>query len=857
MATTVTLTATIGYGGAFPITTVGWSQATGPGTSIIASPLELSTSVELPTVGNPDVWTFDYDIIINGTTYTDTVQVTTRINVAPVVTHGGAYADTFPDTKFLITGTYSDDDLPVAGPVVTTWSLARNPAAFPDTFTHYDKATPDNPASTKTDFTFYVDMSDLTPTWWANVRSDGGDIRVSDSSDVQLAVDVIHFNFSAKTGFLAFRSTKLNTGEEFRIWCGDPSAATEAAASTFGRHNAYASHVDAFYPDGGGTDRTSNARDLTATHGGSGPPTAGDVVGPIGGSLGTAYVRADFQNYQLNGVTGLGGDVPLTLIGWAWSASTDLTQTLVSLSTGSSTVGSSAIQFNTNTKAQFLRGELVGSLGVENAAVTYTASTWEHLTGAFVSTTDYSAWLNGANEGNATVLVRGANVPTRILIGANQFAAQNLDGRASLVAIHAGVTLSEDWITYHATMEDQTTFWNGWTNVADITSTIADVFDLSTDLTIHKTGSFTLSLIGNDGALTHTVTDDITVAAASELGLGYDSTTPDAPGSELTDHTWFVDLGAEMSATWWATVETDGDDIRVTDANDVLIPFYLINWVHGSPGTGVLAFKRTAAVTPVATRIWCGNATLAALADTDPNGQFAVFDSHYKGFYPDGGGNDDTVRQNDLTMVGTPAPTVGGTTAISGFLGTAYDGVDQYGIKQSLDYNSTTNPAIASITGLVEVNASDTLGCYGSLGYSNLYTQDTFKRSFYLVRDVNDKLNTIIFSKQGGNRIALTSGSLADATWSHVAGTLDGTEGDVRLNAGTAGTMVQYSSTGRHDMFALGVRAQLVPVFGFFQGELSAMAVHTIDRSADWISYQHQMLTGQSAFWNTWTWTAA
>ena len=512
--TQVTLTATVGYGGSLPITTVGWIQDSGPNTATINSPLELTTTVTIPDITvDPDVYVFSYKITIDGSDTTDTVTITVKTNTAPIVTHGGPYADTFPGTVFPITGTYTDaDGLPAAGPVDTTWS---------------------------------------------------------------------------------------------------------------------------------------------------------------------------------------------------------------------------------------------------------------------------------------------ASGPAR---------------------------------------------------------TITDDTDLTTNLVIDAAGTLTLTLLGDDGDLTHSVNTDIECLPVSSLGTGYDTTTPDVPGSELTDHTFFVDM-SELSTganEWWDTVETDGDDIRVTDSSDMLLPIDLIKFDHGAR-TGLLAIKRTAKVSPEEFRIWCGNSALIKPPVGDPNGQYAAYDSNYKGFYPDGGGNDRTINANHFTMVNSPTVSTGGS-AISGFDSTTYNGSSQYGIVKSTDFN-TGEPGTASLTCLVNVDANDNDGIYLGLGYSNVFTTDTHKRSFYCRRgDLSLDLKTIIRSKSGNTNTAQVTSTLANATWGFSAGTIDIIICDIRKNGVGLDTANQFSTTGSHDILTVGIQPQLFPNDNHFDGLVSAIGAHTVKRPGNWTLYQHAMLTGQTAFWNTWTW---
>lgn len=397
-------------------------------------------------------------------------------------------------------------------------------------------------------------------------------------------------------------------------------------------------------------------------------------------------------------------------------------------------------------------------------------------------------------------------------------------------------------------------------SAAPSNAVFGDVNDLTTTVSFPDQDTYVLTLTSNDGTGDVTDTDTVIVAAANALGTGYDSATPDAPGSELTDFTWSVDL-SDLSTTWWSTVNsTDGRDIRVTDGNDVSIPFDLNNFVdNGTTGTGVLGLKLTATVSPPDVRIWVGNTALIALPAADPLGQYATYDSTYAAFYPDGGGNDRTINANHLTMFGNTTTTA---DSKSGFTSTVYDGTGDYGIVQSTDFN-TGKPATASLTGMANVAAGDTFGCFCGLGHTNGGTLDSTRRSLYIRRrESTDLLETIHIAGGGGIRISVVTGTLADATWGHFAGTIDASFVDVWLNAaGNDAAQGTYGTTGDHDVLTLGINPRLNPVAELLTGELCAVGVHTAKRSDDWLDYQQQMLNDQNDFWNlgggTWTWTAA
>lgn len=120
-------------------------------------------------------------------------------------------------------------------------------------------------------------------------RADGGDIRFSaDTAGLnQLAIDVISFGLDSVTGagdaavVIRINVASLSDLADTTIYVwykGTTTTTQPAAASTYGRHNAYPASLLAYWPMGAGADRTSNAIDLTA----EGTLVVGGVAGELG-----------------------------------------------------------------------------------------------------------------------------------------------------------------------------------------------------------------------------------------------------------------------------------------------------------------------------------------------------------------------------------------------------------------------------------------------------------------------------------------------------------------------------------------------------------------------------------------------
>ncbi len=116
------------------------------------------------------------------------------------------------------------------------------------------------------DFPIYINLADLPGDFHSNVRSDGGDIRVTKSDGkTELAREVVFYNPSTDTGELHFKNTGTlanATDTDFYIYYGNSSAVDYAASSTYGRNNVWTDY-EAVYHLEDETDSTGNGRTLS------------------------------------------------------------------------------------------------------------------------------------------------------------------------------------------------------------------------------------------------------------------------------------------------------------------------------------------------------------------------------------------------------------------------------------------------------------------------------------------------------------------------------------------------------------------------------------------------------------------
>jgi len=93
-----------------------------------------------------------------------------------------------------------------------------------------------------TDFPVYVDLADLPSSFFSNITSDGGDIRVTESDgQTEVAREIVFASTTALTGEMYFNSssTSSTTDTIFYIYYGNSLASDYAVTDTYGAENVW------------------------------------------------------------------------------------------------------------------------------------------------------------------------------------------------------------------------------------------------------------------------------------------------------------------------------------------------------------------------------------------------------------------------------------------------------------------------------------------------------------------------------------------------------------------------------------------------------------------------------------------
>ncbi len=147
-------------------------------------------------------------------------------------------------------------------------------------------------AESVTDFPVYVDLGNLPSGFFANVQSDGDDIRITESDGVtELPFELVAIDTGAETGELHFKADLSSTTDsEFFLYYNNPSASGYAVTATYGARNVWTNNFSLRYAMDDSPvaaspqfkDSTSNNNNAVAYPG----MTAGDVVtGQLGQAI--------------------------------------------------------------------------------------------------------------------------------------------------------------------------------------------------------------------------------------------------------------------------------------------------------------------------------------------------------------------------------------------------------------------------------------------------------------------------------------------------------------------------------------------------------------------------------------------
>jgi len=429
-----------------------------------------------------------------------------------------------------------------------------------------------------TDFPVYVDLADLGADFFSNVKSDGGDIRVSAADGVtELPRQVVAINTGGQTGELHFKASSLSSTQNtyFYIYYGNAGASEPAAASTYGSQNVWINgyaavlHLDESPANGvaGHDDSTGNPNNGTPQNFSGGAGSTTNATGKISGS----------DNFDGdNDYVEISDSDPLSIVGdisiSAWVKVTDYNtfRGIVGKTSSNSPAPYDYYLSASNGLPDFYRGNgLVNKNVVASAAPS--TGVWQHVT-VTMSGTEVNHYLNGLPNGNGTLSTTITDANKTLRIGSRDDITTKMKGNIDEVRI-SNVPRTAQWVKTEFNNQDNP-----------------------------SVGGF-LASIGSQET-----SDWYNASWGFRKKITIDNAQVDA---DLTDFPVYVNL-ADLGADFFANVESanggnpdDGGDIRVTAGEGTTeLPRQVVS-INVGTQAGELHFKAefTTATTPPQNRL--------------------------------------------------------------------------------------------------------------------------------------------------------------------------------------------------------------------------------------------------------------
>jgi hypothetical protein len=327
----------------------------------------------------------------------------------------------------------------------------------------YADATLTNPGSALTDFSLIIDLANLPSAWWDTVTSSDGTKGRAVKGDGATEIPADWINFSSTGSGLVrvnWSGTLSASGEQkVRIYPPLSGNSSYENSATYGAWNAYDGSWEAYWPEGGGTDRTSNQASCAA--GGSGP-TIGSVTGNLGHA--TSYDGSDdYCETTLATITGLPDSYDMSV--FAWINADGVSDNDTAWGWGEAGSGDLLIYYpNDNNSgsggSRLYWMDLTGNIVDESGSDI--SGTWYFHSFVTDASNDHEVQRNGSLVANSNATGSPSGFDSFDIGGYNQ-GSQPGAMDVQEVQIHS-TARSDDWIDEeYAQTDDNASFWGTWT----------------------------------------------------------------------------------------------------------------------------------------------------------------------------------------------------------------------------------------------------------------------------------------------------------------------------------------------------------------------------------------------------------
>lgn len=350
-------------------------------------------------------------------------------------------------------------------------------AWYDPSWTYRVKVTVDHTkvAADLTDFPVYVNLANLPSGFFTNVKSDGGDIRVTTSNGTtEVPREVVAISTGGSTGELHFKASgTLSSSSDtfYYIYYGNSGASEPAVTATYGRNNVWTDYAAVFHMNQDPSGTAPQMIDSTGTYSGTsaGTMTSADLVsGKIGNGI-----DFDGTNDEIDiGTTPHFSNA--TAMTWScWANPTGTLRCLMAKGTNSSPYeGVNFFSDSGTVKLSFVPSTgLAGQIVRGTGGSSYNDGTLRLLTATYAGDNSASSihlYANGsADDGTASGTWSGSQVTTRRLKIAERDGGLNGNNIIDEVRMRFAV-LSSNWIsTEYNNQNSPSTFYTVGTQETD------------------------------------------------------------------------------------------------------------------------------------------------------------------------------------------------------------------------------------------------------------------------------------------------------------------------------------------------------------------------------------------------------
>ena len=691
-------------------------------------------------------------------------------------------------------------------------------------WTYRKKITIDNAQvdANLTQFPVYVDLSDLSADFFANVESaggdDGGDIRVTTSNGTtELPREVVSINVGTLTGELHFEADFLSSSAptDFYIYYGNAAASEPAASATYGSDNVWANGYAGLWHLGEEQAGATGTADVYADS--TGNPNGGDDYVSATGQGGQIPAGQEFDG--LADYVDAGTDTSLdmgsgdfTLSAWIQTMATD--SPVIAGKGGDGALGTRyLLRVGSAGELRVIIDDEPNKVELVSAVTGYNDGFWHHVVGVRDGT-NLRLYVDGTADVNSPSDITGIgslDSPRVFSIGSiidepTVLQSRFFGGLIDEVRV-SNVVRTAGWIgTEHNNQLNPGTGVGGF--LASIGSQEAQWFD---------------------------------TAWSYRKKITIDNTKVDADQTDFPVYVDLADLGADFHSN---LADANGGDIRVTDSDGLTELPRQVVVIDTGANTGELHFEANFLSSTVNTDfyIYYGNAAASEPLASSPYGSDEVWANNYVGvWHLHNDFLDSSFPNNNGTNSGS-TNTGGKIGDGSDFLASNTAGVDVLD-SATLDLNSTVTVSV-----WFNPNVVPPATTYQRLVVKSTPTNASPYTMYGLLFDNASHLRAEVAS--GGLQNSIEGTTLVQAgIWQYGTMTYDGTDLKLYWNGGEDATPTTFSSSiDVNDepltMGKAGFDSQ------YLDGKLDEARVSSVARPAEWISteYNNQDSPGVGGF---------